>query len=99
MRYISVFNAKREMTDDECALEWQEWISKCRNEVLHHGCNEIERFETFGDSPSKVFFMIDTKTPSVVDMLNQHFGKSWISEIYPVHLSQDIREDHSVIGG
>ena len=99
MRYIAVFNAKKEASEEDLQREWDSWIKEDLDELFHKGCTEFERFETFGDEPRKIFFMIDAEDKSIVDCLSQHFDTSWTPELYPVHIAHPHLEDHTVIGG
>ena len=99
MCYIAVFNAKQGISEEDLQREWDAWVNDDLDELLHKGCSEFERFETVGDVPRKIFFMIDADDPAVVDCLSQHFDTSWTPELYPVQIAHPHLEDHTVIGG
>ena len=99
MRYIAVFNAKQGISDEDLQQEWDAWVNEDLDELLHHGCAEFERFETVGNTPRKIFFMIDADDPFVVECLSQHFDTLWTPELYPVQIAHPHLDDHTVIGG
>jgi hypothetical protein len=47
-------------------------------------CKTIDRYEVVGSSPLRVFFIIDTDDPLALNILSNHFGDAWESDIYPV---------------
>jgi hypothetical protein len=99
MKYIAVFNAKQGISEDDLQREWDAWIKEELDELFHKGCVEFERFETYGDMPRKIFFVIDTGDRALVDCLSRHFDTSWMPELYPVHVAHPHPGDHAVIGG
>jgi hypothetical protein len=61
---------------------------------------KICRYETYGEVPKKVFFLIETNDPDALNMLSIHFGSDWDRETYRIHQVYDVMEyDRSVVAG
>lgn len=99
MIYIAIFDASDQLSKIEMAKKWDEWVDRCRDDMFQHGCRDIETFETSGHDTCKLFFLIDTETPAVIDRLRDHFGTQVRSEIYLVHHKTGLKEDHAVVAG
>jgi len=102
MLYVSVFNAKENISRDIINLERKEWIDKGFNERFKLRCKSFKRYEVLGISPLKIFFVIDTDDHGAINLLSTHFGDAWNSITYPVidrEIEDALEEDHAVIGG
>ncbi len=99
MRYIAVFNAKQGMSEDVLKRERDAWVHEGLDEIVCQGCAEFERYETVGNVPRKIFLVMDTESPAILDRLNQHFNTAWAHEFYPVHITHPHLEDHTIICG
>jgi len=102
MLYISIFDAKEEISLQEINREREEWFRKGRDKVFQQMCRSIERYEVIGRSPLRIIFIIETDNPQALNILSHHFGDGWISTTYPVmkrELYEALEEDRSIIGG
>jgi len=102
MWYISMFDAKEDVSLEEIEKEREEWIRKGRDRVFQQRCRAINRYEVVGISPLKVIFVIDTDDPSVLNLLSHHFGDGWYSVTYPIiqrQIYEALEEDKTIIGG
>lgn len=102
MWYISIFDAKENVTRAEINRERTEWIGKNMDNVLKQKCKTVKRYEVLGRSPLKIFIIIETEDPTAINMLSTHFGNIWNSVTYPViarEIAEALEEDHWVIGG
>lgn len=99
MHYITIFDATDQLSKIEMAKKWDEWVDRCRDDILQHGCRDIETFETLGNNPYKLFFLIDSDTPEVIDLLRNHFGPHLRSETYAIHHKPGLKDDHAVVAG
>ncbi|MEW6096497.1 MAG: hypothetical protein AB1567_08235 [bacterium] len=102
MQYISIFDAKKDISLEEIEKEREEWIKKGKDKVFHKKCRNINRYEILGIFPLKIIFVIDTDDSSVLNLLTHHFGHGWNSVTYPViqrEIYEALEEDKSVIGG
>lgn len=102
MLYISIFDAKENVSIEELNREREEWYEKGRNKIFQKMCQQIDRYEVAGKSPMRIVFVIETKDPHALNILSHHFGDGWASVTYPA-LKRDIcealKEDRSIIGG
>lgn len=102
MWYISIFDAKENVTRKDIYRERASWIKKGKDKIFHKKCKTIMRFEVVGSSPLKIFFVIETNDPIALNMLTNHFGDAWNSITYPIvhrQISEALKEDTTVIGG
>jgi hypothetical protein len=100
MLYLNVFTPKKNLTKMEINSEKEMWGKKCRDRCIHDECKTLCRYETQGDEPAKIFFMIDADKPISLDLLSHHFGDAWNSEVYPVRRIYDVVDnDCAIIAG
>lgn len=102
MWYISIFDAKENVSFKEIEQERDAWIKKGKDKVLEQRCRTINRYEVVGRSPLKVIFVIDTDDPSALNLLSHHFGDGWNSVTYPIiqrEIYEALEEDRTIIGG
>lgn len=102
MWYISIFDAKEDISLKEIEHEREEWVKKGRDKVFQQRCRTISRYEVVGISPLKVIFVIDTDDPSALNLLSRHFGDEWYSVTYPIiqrQIYEALEEDRTIIGG
>lgn len=102
MWYISIFDAKENVSREEIRKEREEWIKKGRDNVFHQKCRTINRYEVIGRSPLKIIFVIETDDPSALILLSRHFGDGWNSVTYPMiqrEIYEALEEDTTIIGG
>ncbi len=102
MWYLSVFDAKEDVSRADINHERAEWIKKGRDKLFQQNCKTIERYEVIGNSPLKIFFIIETEDPAAINLLSTHFGNAWNSVTYPImvrEIAEALEEDRSVIGG
>jgi len=102
MQYISIFDAKKDVTLEEIEKERDEWLAKGKEKLFHKKCHSINRYEVLGIFPLKIIFVIDTDNPTVLNLLSHHFGHGWNSITYPVthrEIYEALEEDRSIIGG
>ncbi len=102
MLYISIFDAKENVSRTDINRERAEWIKKDMDKLLQQRCKTIRRYEVLGRSPLKIFFMIDTDDSTALNLLTTYFGDAWNSITYPViqrEIADALEEDHTVIGG
>jgi hypothetical protein len=82
------------------AEQIQEWVTVCKDELLHKRCSMIRCYEPMTDSPGKLLLMLETDDAASLDLIQRDFGKEWDIEVYPVaHLREFLEEDHSVVAG
>jgi hypothetical protein len=102
MWYISIFDAKENVTRKDIYRERASWIRKGKDKIFHKQCKTIKRYEVVGSSPLKIFFVVETNDPIALNMLTNHFGDAWNSITYPIvqrEISEALKEDTAVIGG
>lgn len=102
MWYITIFDAKEDVSLKEIDREREEWIKKGRDKVFSQKCRTISRYEVAGISPLKVIFVIDTEDPSALNLITRHFGDKWYSVSYPIiqrEIYEALEEDRTIIGG
>ncbi len=102
MLYLSVFDAKEDVTIEEINREREEWVRKGKSKVFEKMCGRIERFEVAGSSPLKIYFIIDTEQPNALNILSHHFGGLWYSVSYPIierGIFEALEEDRSIVAG
>lgn len=102
MWYISIFDAKENVTRKDIYRERVEWIKKGKDKTFQKRCKTIKRYEVLGSSPLKIFFVIETDEPIVLNMLSNHFGDVWNSVTYPMvqrEIAEALKEERSVAGG
>lgn len=102
MLYVSIFDAKEDISIEEINREREEWFQKGRDKTFHTMCSRIDRFEVVGKSPMKIVFIIETDDPQALNILSHHFGDGWISVSLPVlqrEMFEALEEDKTIIGG
>ncbi|MBI5187608.1 MAG: hypothetical protein HZA07_00825 [Nitrospirae bacterium] len=102
MWYISIFDAKENVSREEIRKEREEWIKKGKDKVFHQKCRTINRYEVIGRSPLKIIFVIETDDPYALIILSRHFGDGWNSVTYPMiqrEIYEALEEDTTIIGG
>ncbi len=102
MLYISIFDAKKDITMDEINKEREEWYRKRRDKTFYKMCNRIDRYEVVGKSPMKIIFVIETDNPLALNILSHHFGDGWETATYPAlqrEMHEALEEDKCIIGG
>ncbi|MEW5767588.1 MAG: hypothetical protein AB1797_08190 [bacterium] len=102
MWYISIFDAKEQVSLKEIEKEREEWIKKGKSQVFQQRCRTIYRYEVLGHSPQKIIFCIETDDAVVLNLLSHHFGEGWRSVSYPMierEIYEALEEDKSIIGG
>ena len=62
MQYISIFDAKEEVTLDQLNQERTDWYDRGCNKTLITLASSIKRYEIIGKSPQRIIFIIDTDT-------------------------------------
>ena len=95
MWYVTIFDAKDNVTRKEIFQERASWLKE-KDKVFQKKCKTIKRYEVVGNTPVKVFFVIETDDPRTLNMLSNHFGDSWYSEVFPVverGIAQALKED------
>lgn len=102
MKYITIFNSRKSATYEEITRERKEWIEKGKDKLFSEKCKTIHRYEVLGHFPLKIFFVIETDKPQVLNMLANHFGDAWNVETYPMverGIYETIKEDTTIIAG
>lgn len=102
MWYVSVFDAKENISRTEINRERAEWIKKGRDRTFQQRCKTINRFEVLGNSPLKIIFIIETDDPTALNLLATHFGDYWNCVTYPAvqrEIAEALEADTAVIGG
>lgn len=102
MLYMSIFDAKDNISMQEINRERDEWFKKEKDKVFQRMCKKIERYEIVGKFPLRIVFLIETDDPHALNILSRHFGEGWSSATYPVikrELYEAMEEDRSIIGG
>lgn len=102
MWYISVYDAKENLTRKELHRERTEWLKKGKEKMFQRRCKTINRYEVVGSSPLKIFFVIETDDPTALNILTSHFGDAWNSITYPIvrrGIAEALKQDSAVIGG
>jgi len=102
MLYITIFDAKKDVSMEEVNREREDWYKKGRDKTFQKMCQRIERYEVVGKSPLRILFIIETNKPDALNMLSHHFGDLWESVTYPAlqrEIYEAMEEDRSIIGG
>lgn len=102
MLYISIFDAKDNISRDDINIEREQWLKEDKDKFFQKKCKTIKRYEVVGISPLRIFFIIETDDPTALNMLSSHFGDAWNSIAYPVvqrEIIEALEEDRAVIGG
>jgi len=98
MWFIATFDAKEDVSRKEIYQERGSWL-KTKEKVFQKKCKTIKRYEVVGSSPVKVYFIIETDDPRTLNILSNHFGDAWYSEVYPVierGIGEALKEDSSL---
>ncbi len=102
MWYVSIFDAKGNISFKEIEREREEWIKKGKDKIFHERCRTINRYEIIGISPLKIIFVIETDDLSILNLLTHHFGEAWNSVTYPIiqrEIYEAFEEDSDIIAG
>lgn len=102
MLYVSMFDAKDDISRDDINKEREQWLKDDKDKAFQNKCKSIKRYEVVGLSPLRIFFIIETDDPTALNMLSSHFGNTWNSITYPVvqrEIVEALEEDRAVIGG
>ncbi len=102
MLYLSIFDAKENISIEEIIREREEWFRKGRDKIFHKMCKRINRYEIVGKTPMKIAFIIETDDPQALNFITHHFGDSWESVSYPIlerEILEALEEDKTIIGG
>ncbi len=100
MQFISIYNPRQGKSTQTIMHEKAAWTQQCRSQCIHEKCMKICRYETYGDTPKKVFFLIETDDPDAITLLGTHFGSDWDRETYRIHQVYDVVEnDCCVVAG
>jgi hypothetical protein len=102
MLYLSIFDAKEDISLEEINREREAWIKKERDKVFQKMCKNIERYEVAGMIPMKIVFLIETDDPHALNILSRHFGDLWYCISYPVikrGIFEAIEEDKTIVAG
>ncbi|MBU0600593.1 hypothetical protein KKB84_03915 [bacterium] len=102
MQYILIFDAKSSTSFKEIQREREEWIKEGRDKLFQKRCRSINRYEVLGISPLKIFFVVDTDDPSVLNFITYHFGDEWNVVSYPIiqrEIYEVLEEDREIIPG
>lgn len=102
MLYLSIFDAKENISIEEIIREREEWFKKGRDKTFHKMCKRINRYEIVGKTPMKIAFIIETDDPQALNFITHHFGDSWESVSYPIlerEILEALEEDKTIIGG
>jgi hypothetical protein len=84
MWYLSIFDARENVSRKEIYRERSEWLKKGKEKMFHKKCKTIQRYEVLGSSPLKIVFVIETDDPTALNILTNHFGDAWNSVTYPI---------------
>jgi hypothetical protein len=84
MWYLSIFDAKDNVTRKDIYRERSEWLKKGKEKIFQKKCKTIKRYEVLGSSPLKIVFVIETDDPTALNILTNHFGDAWNSVTYPI---------------
>jgi hypothetical protein len=84
MWYLSIFDAKENVTRKDIYRERSEWLKKGKEKIFQKKCKTIKRYEVLGSSPLKIVFVIETDDPTALNILTNHFGDAWNSVTYPI---------------
>lgn len=102
MWYVSIFNAKENITLEQIQQERKRWLELGKDRIFMQKCKAIERYEVLGCAPLKIIFVVETNDPEVLNLLSHHFGDLWNSVTYPViqkSIAEALEGEHFVIGG
>lgn len=102
MLYVSIFDAKDNISINEINKEREEWYKKGKSNTFQKLCQKIVRYEIAGKSPLRIVFIIETDNLNALNILSHHFGEAWISVTYPAlqrEMHEALEEDKSIIGG
>jgi hypothetical protein len=102
MLYLSIFDAKENISIEDINREREEWHQKGQDKILQKMCQRIRRYEIVGKSPLRIIFVVETDNPNALNILSHHFGNEWISNTYPAiqrEMFEAMEEDKSIIGG
>ncbi|MBI5407924.1 MAG: hypothetical protein HZA14_01000 [Nitrospirae bacterium] len=102
MLYLSIFDAKENVSMEDINRERERWYKSGRDKTFQKMCQRIDRFEVVGKSPLRIVFVIETDNPRALNVLTRHFGEGWTSVSYPAlqrEMYEALEEDKSIIGG
>ena len=102
MLYISILDAKEEISKEAINKEREEGFRIGKDKTFQKMCKRIDRYEIVGKSPLRIIFIIETDDPQALNILSRHFGNEWISTSYPAlqrEIFEAMEEDKSIIGG
>lgn len=102
MLYVTIFDAKEDVSLKKINEEREEWYKKGRDHEFRKLCKRVERFEVVGKTPMRIIFVIETDDPSALNIISGHFGKRWKCTTYPVlqrEIEQAMKQDTTIIAG
>ena len=102
MWYVSIFDAKENITLEQIQQERKRWLELDKNRIFMQKCKTINRYEVLGFAPLKIIFVIETDDPDILNLFSHHFSDLWNSVTYPViprSIAEALEGEHFVIGG
>ena len=62
----------------------REWIRQGKDRKVAERCGSAWRYVVEGQTPSQVFWLVETDDPSVIDIFREHFGGLWDLTVHKV---------------
>ena len=79
-----VATAKPYAIPETIAAKRHQWIAQGKDQDLAKRCRMAQRYVVEGESPPKVFWVLDTDTPDAAKLITDHFGDLWEIEVMNV---------------
>lgn len=75
MWYVSVFDTKESASRADLNHERAEWIRKEMDRTLKSRCRTVKRYEVLGNSPQKMFLVVESDDPAHVESVVRTFWR------------------------
>ena len=76
--------AKEGVGPEAITAKRRQWVSQGKDQQVRKLCRTAQRFVVVGSAPTKVFWLLDTDDPRVVQLITEHFGELWTIDTHVV---------------
>ena len=79
-----IATAKEHATPAVIAAKRHQWVAQGKDRELAKRCRTAQRYIVEGQSPPKVFWLLEADAPDAVNLITDHFGDLWTIEVVRV---------------
>jgi hypothetical protein len=76
--------AKENVSTEAIDAKRKLWVSQGKDQQVGKRCRFAQRYLVVGHAPTKVFWLLDTDDPSIVELMTEHFGELWTVDTHVV---------------